>query len=171
MITEVIKSFVKLEELHETTSDIDTAIDFCGSDDEFLNKIEVISKNSIIGLIGGFGLGKSVFLNEVRKKSEEKGNFWVQFDAWKFPERKDLWEGFVLEFARQLSPGAFKKTLAEIDGKEFQAEKTATGILADTLKYSGLPLIGSVGAFVGGDTRRINACLTSNKSLSVTRNS
>jgi hypothetical protein len=41
-------------------------------------------------------------IEQAKKKSEEYIKR-VQFDAWMFPERKELWDGFVIEFFQQLS--------------------------------------------------------------------
>jgi len=65
---------------------------------------------TVITLIGGYGTGKSVLLNEVKKltnnsKSKNKPK-WVFFECWQYPDKRDLWEALILEI------------VAEIDGKE-----------------------------------------------------
>jgi ABC-type dipeptide/oligopeptide/nickel transport system ATPase component len=90
--------------------------------------INSIKKPSILGIVGKFGSGKSTILNIIKEKSPEKT--WIIFDAWKFPDRNDLWEGFVLEFARQISPKTFKEARKKIDGSSKDSEKKLLEVLA-----------------------------------------
>lgn len=52
-------------------------------------------------LIGGYGTGKSVLLNEVKKISDQSQAKhkpkWVFFECWQYPDKRDLWEGLILE--------------------------------------------------------------------------
>ncbi len=59
------------------------------------------NKNHIIGYVGRFGTGKSTVLESLKNERQitEK---WCQFDAWQYPERKDLWEYFVIFLAREI---------------------------------------------------------------------
>lgn len=42
---------------------------------------------------------------------------WIHFDAWKYPERRDMWEWFILDTAEQIWTWR-KNTADEIDGKD-----------------------------------------------------
>jgi hypothetical protein len=54
--------------------------------------------------------------------SEKKlKGFWLDFDAWKYPDRKNLWEGFVLDFAENL--GEKESTRKKIDGESKKSTK------------------------------------------------
>lgn len=52
-------------------------------------------------LVGGYGTGKSVLLNEVKKLSDQSQAQnrpkWVFFECWQYPDKRDLWEGLILE--------------------------------------------------------------------------
>lgn len=112
--------FVNLEKLHETADISESNFDYNGEDAKFLKTIRDLKKNSLVGLIGQYGTGKTVFLKEVESLSETitPKIRWIHFDAWKFPERKNLWEGFILEYARQLSgEKQQKKIKKELEGK------------------------------------------------------
>ena len=87
--------------------------------ENFKKRLAQIKNNAIIGLVGKFGSGKSTMLYQLYKDKTDKDNEkWINFDAWKFPERKDLWEGFVLEFARKIDKKTFDKVRKIVDGHQ-----------------------------------------------------
>ena len=109
------KGFVKNEDLLKEDSHVEDLLDFSAEIDSFSKKLEEITKPSIIGLVGKFGSGKSTMLYQIQQKSDKETQQWIEFDAWKYPERKDMWEGFVLDFADQI--GKRKKVTKKIEGK------------------------------------------------------
>lgn len=86
------------------------------------------SKRSLIGIIGGYGTGKSVMLNKYRNKyaGNRSKAIWIHFDAWKYPDRKDLWEGFVLDFIHQYDPDLFEPFRKIMDGESTRVAKVVT---------------------------------------------
>ncbi len=68
---------------------------------EFLKKID---KNAVVGLLGPFGSGKSTLLYLLEKDYETPNIKWITFDAWKYPDKKDLWEGFIFDFIQSTNP-------------------------------------------------------------------
>jgi len=113
--SKIPKGFIKNYDLIQEDCKVDDLLDFSDSINAFSNRLDSIKTPSIIGLVGKFGSGKSTMLYQIQKQNEEKEK-WIIFDAWKYPDRKDLWEGFVLDFADQL--GERKKTQSAIDGKD-----------------------------------------------------
>lgn len=77
---------------------------------------------SIIGLVGEYGIGKSTLLHNI--STTIANDYWIEFDAWKYPERKELWEGFVLDLARQIDKSAFEMVRKSLDGKQNDDKKT-----------------------------------------------
>ena len=75
-------------------------LDFDNICKKFSKKLDSLSGRSIIALVGPFGSGKSTMLHQIMTSRLEK-EFWFEFDAWKYPDRKDLWEGFVLDLIRK----------------------------------------------------------------------
>jgi len=106
--------FVKKFELLEETSKVKDLLDFSVQCESFVKKINSIQSSSVIALVGPFGSGKSTMLHQIITKNANN-DLWVEFDAWKYPERKDLWEGLVLDFADQI--GEKKKVDKQITGK------------------------------------------------------
>jgi len=110
-----MEGFLKNAELLEESFKVN---DLLGFEDEIARLdglLRTIRYQSMVGYIGRFGTGKSTALYQLRKKYEEEGRTkWFDFDAWKYPERKDLWEGFVLDVADQLDKK--KRVAKRIDG-------------------------------------------------------
>jgi hypothetical protein len=128
--------FVKNEEILKEDYKVSDLFDFSKQRESFSKFITSVNSPSIIGYVGQFGCGKSTLLYSIQKEREidEK---WINFDAWKFPDRKDLWEGFVLEFSKQISEKDFKKTKNKLDGKNTKSgiAGLATSIFASAVKY------------------------------------
>ncbi|WP_457641284.1 P-loop NTPase fold protein [Persephonella sp.] len=73
--------------------------------EDFRGFLEKIENNAIVGLFGSFGMGKSTMLYQLRKEYEKEDPTvkWINFDAWKYPDKKDLWEGFVFTLIENTS--------------------------------------------------------------------
>lgn len=95
-------------------------LDFDSYVDDLNITVESTARCSMIGIVGDYGVGKSVMLNTYREKyaSTSDDTIWIQFDAWKYPDRSDLWEGFVLDFVYQYDPNRFEAIMKIIDGKD-----------------------------------------------------
>lgn len=107
---------VKNNELLEEGHKVNDLLDFSVLIKAFTTKLNKISSNSVVGLIGAYGSGKSTMLYQLYKdEKKDSASRWIIFDAWKYPDRNDLWQGFVLDFADQL--GEKKKMMKKIDGK------------------------------------------------------
>ncbi len=96
---------------------------------DFKFKLENAPHRSIIGLIGEYGTGKSTLLHKISQSISK--DLWIEFDAWKFPERKELWEGFVLDFARQVDEKSFEDVRKTIDGQQNDDKKTLINTVGD----------------------------------------
>jgi hypothetical protein len=75
-----------------------------------------IEGSSIIALVGGYGTGKSTTLYSIQNDKTASEQKWFQFDAWRYPERKGLWDGLILEIAKQI--GSEHKIVKKIDGNK-----------------------------------------------------
>lgn len=51
---------------------------------------------------------------------------WIHFDAWKYPDRSNLWEGFVLDFVHQYDEDLFEPILKMIEGTNGSLGKAMT---------------------------------------------
>lgn len=126
-----VADYEVLKENHKTDDLIDVSL----IAKDFKSKIVKSQPQSLIGLVGPFGSGKSTLLHQISR--DIKHDKWIEFDAWKFPDRGELWEGFVLEFARNIDENAYKAAKKLIEGKQNDDKKA----LVDTL--SGLPFPGA----------------------------
>jgi predicted KAP-like P-loop ATPase len=132
-----MSGFIKDTKLIEEDFRVDDLLDF-SNEVERLNKlIKNISTSGLIGYVGKFGSGKSTTIFQMQKKySDDKTVKWFYFDAWKYPERKDLWEGFVLDIADQVEKR--KQIQKKISGKE---TKSATVDIATDIAGAGFEFI------------------------------
>ncbi len=85
---------------------------------EFGEKLRKIKKTWIIWFIGPFWSGKTTFLNQVSKKV---GWTWINFESWQYPDRKDLWENFVLEIAQHFWEKFYEKYKNKIEGSKWDS--------------------------------------------------
>ncbi len=146
-------TFIKRPELIEESYQTEDLLDFSSIIDDFKERINKINNNSVVGLIGPYGSGKSTMLYQIYKDQINVGNHnnskaskgnnsknnstppkekWFIFDAWQYPERKDLWEGFVLDIARQCDEKLFKKIENRIDGNTGKNKKALSNAAIDT---------------------------------------
>lgn len=113
---------LKPESANETYK-TDDLLDFSAYVKDLRTIVDSSNHMSLIGIVGAYGSGKSVMLEAFRRKLRRKHK-WVHMDAWKYPDRSDLWEGFVLDFARQVKPRQFKKVLGKLDGTSTDGLRT-----------------------------------------------
>ena len=125
-------SFIKNDKLLMETPKVRDLFNSEEQINSFSGLLDSIDKSGSFGFIGGFGTGKSTLIENVKQKriKEKKNEVWVEFDAWKFPDRKDLWEGFVLEFAKQIDKKTFEEAYKEIDGKSKDDIKALVNIVS-----------------------------------------
>lgn len=111
-----MKSMLKNVKLVEENYKIEDLFNFDPYVQQLKDIVESTSDIALIGVVGEYGTGKSVMLEKYRSTTTTQEERWIHVDAWKYPDRRDLWEGFVLEFAAQLNPTEFSKVLKNIDG-------------------------------------------------------
>lgn len=109
-----MNGFIQDEDLLREDAHVDDLFDVTETVEYYEDRIKSMRRSGVLAVLGPFGCGKSTVLYQVEKKMRENCT-WINFDAWKYPERKDLWEGFVLDFAEQI--GARNKVLREIEGR------------------------------------------------------
>lgn len=73
-----------------------------------------VEDSSIVAFIGGYGTGKSTTLYNIGLEDGDADHRWFQFDAWRYPERKGLWDGLIIELAKQV--GVERKAQRKLDG-------------------------------------------------------
>ena len=126
------KGFIKNLRLLDEDYRVDDCLDFTETINDFTNYLSNIHSHALIGVIGEYGSGKSTMLYQLEKENLKN---WLVFDAWSFPDRKDLWEGFVLDFARTLTPNEFKKARKRIDGQSTEDIKSLLEVLAEGVNF------------------------------------
>lgn len=130
--------------LEEVVSDEDH-LDFSGQIKTFSEKINALKKSGLIGLVADFGKGKSTLIHQVHLSRESEDEKWIDFEAWNMPDRKDLWEGFVLEMAKQIDKKTFDEARKSIDGTKGADKKTLINTIGD---IPGLAVIKNLNHFL-----------------------
>lgn len=137
--------FIKNDDLLFETCKINDLLDLSSNVIEFSSKLDKIKFNSIFWLIWNFWEGKSTLINNVkiyRQTNTPSSDYWIEFDSWKYPDRKNLWEWFVLDFAKQVDDKAFEKARKSIDWENnYDKEtlmKTMGGALSAFIPWWGI---------------------------------
>lgn len=68
----------------------------------YKSRLDSINKSGLVWLVGPFWCWKTTFINKLKEKYD-KNSIRINFEAWKYPERKDLWENFILDMAENLT--------------------------------------------------------------------
>jgi energy-coupling factor transporter ATP-binding protein EcfA2 len=90
----------------------------------YLTKLNHIKYWGLTALLGDYGSWKSLFLAQLQKLDEDKNNnIWINFDAWQYPDRRQLRDGFVLKLAEQLIPKSYPDVQSYIDAWKKTWEK------------------------------------------------
>lgn len=121
-----------------------------------LERLNSIDWSFLFWLIGSFGTGKSTMLNEMKILVSDDAK-WLHFDARQFPDRKELRDGFVIEFTKQLISKEFPEIVSQINWERSKSGKfidmTINGLTAAAsavigMKHPGMiaevPIIHSV---------------------------
>mgnify|MGYP000739341905 CR=1 FL=1 len=116
-------TMIKRPEVLNETYKTEDLLDFNDYIKNLRSMVDAGIPRCLVGIVGAYGTGKSVMLENYRKQLERE-HVWIHIDAWKYPDRSDLWEGFVLDFTRQVNPKYFKKVLAKLDGTSKDSQKT-----------------------------------------------
>lgn len=108
------KPFINLEYLEESSGGDFPHYESLAKD--LYEKIWKIDKPQIFAVVGEAWVWKSTLINKVEKLS--KWEKWIQFDAWRYPERKELWEGFIIELYKQLTWCEYEEIIRKLEWED-----------------------------------------------------
>lgn len=134
--------FSKLNFLEEKPSDIDAL----GYENEIMHvktridRLVKKKKHSIIAYLGPFGVGKSTILREVEKRTRDYK--WVTFEMWRYSNRNELWDSFVIKLASELANGKDEFDVAdEVEGTVFSRRESFLVLVWVLLVWLGLTFL------------------------------
>lgn len=131
-----IDGFIQNSDLLEEKSNVKDLLDFKSTCDKFSKKLDSINGSGVIALVGPFGSGKSTMLNQL--SSNRPSEKWFEFDAWKYPDRQNLWEGFVLDTLASIDKSELEKAKKEILGTQNNDKKTLITTLSKIPGFTAL---------------------------------
>ena len=145
-----METFIKTPSLLEEVPSAQDLFE-CGKDKELLiSRIDGMSKSGIIAVVAEYGRGKSTLIKSVETDGSRGDEKWIEFEAWKMPGRKDLWEGFLLEVARSKNQKEFDKILGKIDGTQKNMKQHLLGVVSKGVELlAGIPGFSSVADKLG----------------------
>ena len=122
--------FIRDEKLLQETSNSKDLLYWDSYISKYSDRIDEFHWSNIRWLIGHFWIWKSTLINNMRnhRKDSKKNERWFEFDARKYPDRKDLWEWFVLDFAKQVSEKKFNDAKKHIDWNKNEDKKTLANV-------------------------------------------
>lgn len=86
----------------------------------YLRRIVDSHDFAVIALLGAFGSGKTSALDQIKKNKDQKW-VWFKFEIWKYPDRKQIWDNFVIELVAELNDEDPLHTARAIDGHPSKA--------------------------------------------------
>lgn len=114
-----MKGFIRNDKIKEL-NEFDRNSDFFDLEEkrqEFISYIDTIEERSMIWFLGNFWIWKTNFLKRVEEDMDTEK--WIHFEAWRYPERKNLWENFIIDFTNQLwDVELIEKVFKNIYGKK-----------------------------------------------------
>lgn len=95
--------FLRHPDLFEDTYKIDDLFNLNDYSERIWWKIQAMENKWIFWFVWPYGCGKSTIIHNIKSiHSLETDPIWVHFDAWKYHDKKDLWEWFILDIGMQL---------------------------------------------------------------------
>jgi hypothetical protein len=116
-MSDVIKNHQMLQESYRQKD----LFDFTQYADNLDSTLSSNKSPTVTALIGGYGTGKTVLTNMVHDKHPTVK--WLDFDAWKYPDKKNLWEAFILELTEVVDKSLLPENKRLIEGGETKKTK------------------------------------------------
>lgn len=130
--------FGNLKLLNEKTGIKDLLL-FSSEADKITHHIDsLVRKNShsVIAYLGGFGAGKTTILREIEQKRDRYQ--WVSFEIWRYTNRQEIWDGFVIKLASEILKKSEFKVADEIEGNDIWSLSDKFRLGFGLLVYVGL---------------------------------
>lgn len=128
-----LKDEVKMEEAFRN----EDRFGFNSEISNLTNQIDNMNNKTILWYIWPFWSGKTTILNQIHKNKEKKVKR-IEFLAWKYPNRENLWENFVYEIAKELWVEEAKKVLLQIQRKPHNRIKALLIDIINRIKFLGV---------------------------------
>lgn len=126
--------------------------DFFNFAEQASNLSKVLRKSTtpaVIAIVGRYGSGKSVLINETKKTTNAYKAFseakWVIFECWQYPDKRDLWEAFLLELVEDIDGSSKRRSMerafSDVTGWRGRVEKYLADIKTAAATILGITTI------------------------------
>lgn len=119
----MIELFAHISELEEKP--LKDTLGYAGEIDHVKSRLDRLVKkgrHSIVAYLGPFGVGKSTILREVKKQTNTYR--WIHFEMWRYSNRNELWDAFVIKLASELTKGKDEFEIADqVEGSELSRKE------------------------------------------------
>lgn len=96
-------------------------------------------RHSIVAYLGPYGAGKSTVLKTLAKTSDYT---WITFEMWRYANRNELWDGFVIKTSAELSRHKDESIIADaVEGKTLSRREIISLIVWILCIFAGLSII------------------------------
>ncbi len=95
--------FLKHSYLFEDTYKVEDLFNLNDYSERIWRKIQTMESKWIFWLIWPYGCWKSTIIHNIKSShSSETDPLWIHFDAWKYHDKRDLWEWFIIDIGVQI---------------------------------------------------------------------
>lgn len=110
--------FLKYPHLFEDDYKVEDLFNLSNYNKRVWSKIQAMENKWIFWFIWPYGCWKSTIIHNIKSlHSSESDPIWIHFDAWKYHDKKDLWEGFIIDIGIQIWWVSRDDIIREIDGE------------------------------------------------------
>lgn len=110
--------FLKHPHLFEDTYKVEDLFNLTNYTKRIWWKIQAMENKWIFWFVWPYGCWKSTIIHNIESAhSSEEDPLWVHFDAWKYHDKKDLWEWFITDIGIQIWWISRDEIIRQIDGE------------------------------------------------------
>lgn len=105
-------------------------IDISKQSDSLVQTVRNILSSGIVTVYGSYGSGKSQLITSILSEKYFSNYRKFHFDAWQYPNKQDLWEGFIVELVGQINSEKSDAVQRDLEGKNSSLNKLVRNVIS-----------------------------------------